>query len=166
MTETGDAEEPVDGSEGSEGSGESERSDEFTERFDLAETVSIEPSSVEIPEAPSVRTFGGADTDEQLEGAIQEVHPDLLRLFVASVVALNLALLAFSLGVMVWYFEGMDRIGGALVLVGALAGVRTYQYYREYDARDWSEEDPADATESEPSDATESKATDEKVTQP
>ncbi|MDR5673966.1 hypothetical protein RH858_12505 [Halalkaliarchaeum sp. AArc-GB] len=152
MTETGGAEETVDESDESGDSGE------FTERFDLAETVSIEPSSVESREAPSVRTFGGDATDEQLEGAIQEIHPELLRLFVASVVALNLALLAFSLGVMVWYFEGMDRIGGALVLVGALAGVRTYQYYREYDARDWSEEEPSDATESKP--------TDEEVTQP
>ncbi|UWG50602.1 putative membrane protein [Halalkaliarchaeum sp. AArc-CO] len=152
MTETGGAEKTVDESDESGDSGE------FTERFDLAETVSIEPSSVEIPEAPSVQTFGGDGTDEQLEGAIQEVHPDLLRLFVASVVALNLALLAFSLGVMVWYFEGMTRIGGGLVLVGVLAGFRTYQYYREYDARDWSEEDPTDSIESEP--------TDEAVTNP
>ncbi|AUX10183.1 hypothetical protein AArcSl_2563 [Halalkaliarchaeum desulfuricum] len=132
MTEPGGTEEAAD------------EPDESPERFDLEETVSIEPSSVEIPEAPTVRTFGKNATDEQLQGAIEGVHPDLLRLFVASVVALNLALLAFSLGVMVWYFEGMSRIGGALVFVGAVAGFRTYQYYREYDTRDWNEEDPTD----------------------
>lgn len=112
----------------------------------LADAVSVESVTVEAPEAPSVRTFDEKEgtADEDLEGSMAEIHPELLRLFVASVVALNLALLAASLGVMVWYFEGMDRLGGGLVLVGAIAGFRTYQYYREYDSRDWDrEEDPA-----------------------
>ena len=157
MTETGGAE------------GTNDDSGESGERFDLAERISMEPSAIEAPEAPSVRTFEEYTADDQLDGAIQEVHPDLLRLFVASVVALNLALLAVSLGVMLWYFEGMLQVGGALVLVGALAGFRTYQYYREYDARDWSEN--GDAAESDQAgansngaDSTASAPTDEEVT--
>ncbi|MEF8780183.1 MAG: hypothetical protein V5A46_05865 [Haloferacaceae archaeon] len=114
-----------------------ERFDAVTERFDVENAASIGSRSVEIPEAPEVRQFERYTSPGSLEGNLEEVHPDLLRLFVASVLALNLALLAVSLGAMVWYFEGMDRIGGALVLAGLAAGFRTYQYYREYDAREW-----------------------------
>lgn len=108
---------------------------------DLERAVSIDPPSVKIPEAPTVGDAQRDGTGEGLKDSIQEIDPDLLRLFVASVLALNLALLSVSLGAMVWYFEGMDRVGGALILVGVVAGFRTYQYYREYDAREWNDED-------------------------
>lgn len=114
-----------------------DRFDSVTGRFDDEDAASAGSGSVEVPEAPEVRQFERYTSSESLEGTLEQVHPDLLRLFVASVLALNLALLAVSLGAMVWYFEGMNRIGGALMLAGLVAGFRTYQYYREYDAREW-----------------------------
>lgn len=108
--------------------------------FDVEEQSRVAKSLLDKHKAPSVRDFGGGSKATASGSAVDKIHPDLLRLFVASVIALNIALLAISLGVMVWYFEGMTRWGQGLILVGLFAGFRTYQYYREYDGRDWNEE--------------------------
>ena len=93
----------------------------------------------DIPEAPSVDTF---DDSGDFESA-GDVDPDTLRAFVVAVIYANIALLLVFLGPMVWYFEGWSRAGPALLAVGLLAGIRTYQTYRAWDQ---SREDESNAT--------------------
>ncbi len=92
----------------------------------------------DIPEAPSVDTF---DDSGDFESA-GDVDPDTLRAFVVAVIYANIALLLVFLGPMVWYFEGWSRAGPALLAVGLLAGIRTYQTYRAWDQ---SREDESNA---------------------
>ncbi|ELZ51440.1 hypothetical protein C464_00859 [Halorubrum coriense DSM 10284] len=82
----------------------------------------------DIPEAPSVKTF---DDGGDFEGA-SDVDQGTLRAFVVAVIYANAAVLLVALGPMVWFFEGWSRLGPALLVVGLLAGVRTYQTYRSW----------------------------------
>jgi hypothetical protein len=82
----------------------------------------------DIPKAPAVKTF---DDGGDFEGA-SDVDPDTLRAFVAAVIYANAAVLLVSLGPMLWFFEGRARIGAGLLVLGLLAGVRTYQTYRAW----------------------------------
>jgi len=93
----------------------------------------------EAPKAPSVKTFDeGGDFD-----AAGDVDKHTLRAFVVAVIYANVALLFVFLGPMVWFFEGWDRLGPALLVVGVLAGIRTYQTYRAWD-RAREEDDESD----------------------
>ncbi len=83
----------------------------------------------DIPEAPSVKTF---EDDGDFSSAA-DVRRETLRAFVACVIYANAALLLVALGPMVWAFEGWTRIGAVLFAGGILAGIRTYQTYREWD---------------------------------
>ena len=99
----------------------------------------------DIPEAPSVKTF---DDGGDFEGA-SDVDQGTLRAFVVAVVYANAAVLLVALGPMVWFFEGWSRIGPALLVVGLLAGVRTYQTYRSW-RRSRDEADRGETGETEP----------------
>lgn len=101
--------------------------DEDTD-FDL-EDPTPEPPSVEVepPEASDL------DLAEDLESRIQDVDDDTLRAFVTCVFLANVALFAGSLGAMLLYFRGSWQWGGLAVVVGGVAGIRTYQHYREWD---------------------------------
>jgi len=94
----------------------------------------------DIPEAPSVKTF---DESGDFESA-GDVDKNTLRAFVVAVIYANIAVLLVFLGPMVWLFEGWTRAGPALLLVGLLAGIRTYQTYRAWDQ---SRVDDPDETE-------------------
>ncbi len=83
----------------------------------------------DAPEAPSVKRF---DESGDFDSAA-DVDGDTLRAFVIAVIYANVALLFVFLGPMVWFFEGWSRVGPALFVVGALAGIRTYQTYRAWD---------------------------------
>ena len=61
--------------------------------------------------------------------------PELARLFWASVVAANIALLGLALGPMLAFFRGDWDLGAASVAIGAFALYRTYTYYRRVRAR-------------------------------
>jgi len=95
----------------------------------------------DIPKAPSVKTF---DDGGNFEG-VSDVDSNTLRAFVVAVIYANIAVLFVFLGPMVWFFEGWSRLGPALLVVGLLAGIRTYQTYRSWerskDERDERERD-------------------------
>jgi hypothetical protein len=78
----------------------------------------------DLPRIPEV------STDES------DVDPHTLETFWVSVIFANAALFGVSLGAMLWYFRGQALLGGALVLVGVLAGLRTYASYRAFGADD------------------------------
>jgi hypothetical protein len=78
----------------------------------------------DLPRVPEV------STDES------DVDPHTLETFWVSVIFANAALFGVSLGAMLWYFRGQALLGGALVLVGVLAGLRTYASYRAFGADD------------------------------
>ena len=82
----------------------------------------------DIPKAPSVKSF---DDDGDFEGA-SDVDSGTLRSFVVAVIYANTAVLLVALGPMLWYFEGWTQIGVGLLVLGILAGVRTYQTYRAW----------------------------------
>ena len=83
----------------------------------------------DIPKAPAVKTF---DDDGNFEGA-SDIDSNTLRAFVVAVIYANIAVLFVFLGPMVWYFQGWSRLGPALLVVGLLAGIRTYQTYRSWE---------------------------------
>jgi hypothetical protein len=82
---------------------------------------------VRVPEAPEVSTPSASDTD---------VPAEVARNFWAAVVFANVGLFGVSLGAMLIGFRGQWLWGGAAVLVGALALVRTYLQYRSFVTRD------------------------------
>jgi hypothetical protein len=86
------------------------------------------------PGVPSVRVPDAADTDADDPDADTgaDVSSDLFVTFWGLVVTLNLALFATSLGVMLAYFRGQFRLGGGLVVLGALAFAYAYYKYRRY----------------------------------
>ena len=103
----------------------------------------------EAPKAPSVKTFDeGGDFD-----AAADVDEHTLRAFVVAVIYANVALLFVFLGPMVWFFEGWSRLGPALLVVGVLAGIRTYQTYRAWDREREDDDGPGLGPESDPSPA-------------
>lgn len=97
----------------------------------------------DIPKAPSVKTF---DDDGDFSAA-GDVDGDTLRAFVVAVIYANAAVLLVALGPLVWFFEGWNRIGAGLLVVGALAGIRTYQTYRAWDRSREDAEDEDDGAE-------------------
>lgn len=61
-----------------------------------------------------------------------EIDSRTNRYFWSAVVLANIAVGASSLGVMLIGFRGQWAVGGALIALGVLAGVRTYWTYRTF----------------------------------
>ncbi|MFB6196953.1 MAG: hypothetical protein ABEI52_01620, partial [Halobacteriaceae archaeon] len=59
-----------------------------------------------------------------------EAPPDLKRAFLAAVLLANLSLLTLSIGAMIVWFQRAYLLGIGLIVVGILAGTRTYLIYR------------------------------------
>jgi hypothetical protein len=83
------------------------------------------------PEESESATAPAVDTPDE-EGKTIEVDSRTSRYFWSAVVLANVAVGASSLGLMLIGFRTQWTLGGALVLVGVLAGVRTYRTYREF----------------------------------
>ena len=62
-------------------------------------------------------------------GAAEDVSDGLFRAFWASVLFLNVALAAISIGLMLIYFRGDYGTGGPVLLIGIVAGLGTARYY-------------------------------------
>ena len=104
------------------------------------EPKEFDPNSLgpDIPKAPAAPNL-----------AERDVPSDVSNAFWAAVLLANAALLGLSLGPMLWYFEGMTRLGGGIFLVGLVALLLTYRRYYAFMNRDKSgeesEADPEDA---------------------
>lgn len=62
-------------------------------------------------------------------GATEDVSDDLFRAFWASVLLLNVALAALSIGAMLIYFRGDYGTGAPVSLIGTVAALATARYY-------------------------------------
>lgn len=98
------------------------------------------PGNLEIPETPQPEV-----PEENLSGEVP-------RVFWASVILVNVALLTLSLGPMLIVFRGQWILGLSLVAVGVVALARTYQLYRKFEAtRDGEDESQGSKGEKESS---------------
>jgi len=68
-----------------------------------------------------------------------DVPDDLFRAFWASVLLLNVALAALSLGAMLVYFRGDYEAGGPALLIGAVAALATARYYWRFKTGHYAE---------------------------
>lgn len=84
---------------------------------DSTEHEPDEPESTYAPDIPSVSVPDTSDVD---------VPPAMARMFWRVVIAVNIGVLAVSLGLMVGYFRGQWRLGGAAVVLGV--GTLLYGY--------------------------------------
>jgi hypothetical protein len=114
--------------------------DEFdpVERFGPFEPEEFDPAE----------RFGSPERDlpprpPEPSASAEEVDPDLAAAWWTSVVLANVALGAVSVGAMLLYFRGQTRVGGALVLVGLLAGVALARTVRAFRGREDAPDDNA-----------------------
>lgn len=114
--------------------------------------LSTEPQTPEQAPDPGERTETAATPDEPDFGLEDvEVDSGTARYFWSAVVLANVALAGVSIGLMLIGFRGQWVVGGLLVLIGVLAGLRTrhiYRQFREYRA----ERDATDAGDGESTD--------------
>lgn len=81
------------------------------------------------PDPPAVNESPGEDLG--IDGEADEV---LLRTFWGSVLALNVAMAAIPLGLLLIYFRGDWELGGLAIAIGSVAAVATYRFYRIFRA--------------------------------
>lgn len=86
-----------------------------------------------------------ADASTEAERTTVEVDSRTSRYFWSAVVLANVAVGAGSLGLMLIAFRGQWFLGGGLVLVGLLAGIRTHRIYREFKDGEQADESDSDA---------------------
>ena len=105
-----------------------------------AEPEEFDPHSLgpDVPEIdiPSV----DVETDTTFS-ATAEVPDELFRAFWSAAIFLNVAIAALSIGVMLVYFRGDYRTGGAAVGIGLLAAAFTARYYLSFKHRDRGDEE-------------------------
>lgn len=98
------------------------------------------------PEESGSATASETEATEQ-ESETIEIDSRTNRYFWSAVVLANIAVGASSLGVMLMGFRGQWAVGGALVFVGVLAGVRTYWTYRTFQSGSDGEEGETKASD-------------------
>ncbi|ESP88391.1 DUF7322 domain-containing protein [Candidatus Halobonum tyrrellensis] len=109
-------------------------------------------NTVDVPEV-DVPEVDGPSVPDPADGLADpsSVDSTVSGPFVTAVVYANVALFGVSLGAMLLGFRGQWRWGGAAVLVGLFAAVRTYQTYRSFEAgradRDAGESEAPDSAE-------------------
>lgn len=92
-------------------------------------------------------------------GATEDVSDDLFRAFWASVLLLNVALAALSIGAMLMYFRGDYGTGAPVSLIGVVAALATARYYWRFKTGRYTDADaPNDDSRNENGTATEEDA--------
>ena len=74
-------------------------------------------------------------------GATEDVSDDLFRAFWASVLLLNVALAALSIGAMLIYFRGDYETGAPVLLIGTVAALATARYYWRFKTGRYTQSD-------------------------
>ena len=97
--------------------------DGSTEQYEPDEP---DPETKYAPDVPSVSIPDASDAD---------VPPELARAFWSVVIAVNIGLLAVSLGAMFIYFRGQWRLGGGAVVLGVGMLCSAYFKYWRYQRR-------------------------------
>lgn len=97
--------------------------DGSTEEYESDEP---DPEAEYAPDPPSVSIPDTSDAD---------VPPELAQVFWSVVVAVNVGVLAVSLGCMFIYFRGEWRLGGSAVILGVGTLLYGYVKYRRYQNR-------------------------------
>lgn len=100
--------------------------------FDIGETTQTERDLAPDSPGDDLEEKYAEPDDGELMANVGDVDEETFSAFLASAVLTNIALFAVSLGLMLLYFRGMQQVGGGLVLLGVLAQLRMYQYYREW----------------------------------
>ncbi len=101
------------------------------ERWGDPESLGDESESGDDAESP-LSTAPEPPEPPGRELAEIEVDSRTKKYFWGAVVLANVALGSASLGLMLIGFRSQWALGGGLVVLGLLAGVRTYRLYREY----------------------------------
>jgi len=78
-------------------------------------------------------------------GATEDVSDDLFRAFWASVLLLNVAFAALSIGAMFIYFRGDVETGVPVMLIGAVAAAATGRYYWRFKTGQYTQNASDDA---------------------
>lgn len=100
--------------------------------FDIGESTQAERDLAPDSPGEALEEKYAEPDESELMGDVSDVDEDTFTAFVASAVLTNVAIFAVSLGLLLWYFRGMQQVGGGLVVLGILAQLRMYQYYREW----------------------------------
>lgn len=93
----------------------------------------FDPDSLgpDVPEAPDVEP----DLEETFAN-LDEVDDELVTAFWGAAFFLNVAIAALAIGLMLVYFRGDWRTGGAALLAGTVAAVFAARYYLGYERGD------------------------------
>ena len=94
------------------------------------------------PDPPDVTGSTGASGDETAS-----VSNDLARAFWASVLFVNIALFALSIGAMLIYFQGNHEAGIPALVIGLVAAISFARYYRDVKAGRYTDDDAEETTE-------------------
>lgn len=88
----------------------------------------FDPDSLgpDVPEAPDVEP----DLEDSFD--LQDVDEELATAFWGAAFFLNVAIAALAIGLLLVYFRGDWRNGGAALLAGTVAAVFTARYYLGY----------------------------------
>ncbi|WP_181693314.1 hypothetical protein [Natronomonas sp. LN261] len=101
----------------------------------------FEPDSLGPDPPDSTRTL------RESLGATEDVSEDLFRAFWASVLLLNVALAALSIGAMLVYFRGNYAGGGPALFIGAVAALATARYYWRFKTGQYADDSPTGSGE-------------------
>lgn len=100
---------------------------------DAEQRLSTEPDiSKDEPDFGLTPSIDGTEAEPDLSPENIEVGSETSQHFWAAVFLANVALGGVSIGLMLIGFRGDWQVGGVLVLVGLLAGVRVRSVYRQF----------------------------------
>lgn len=88
-----------------------------------------------IPQTPEITDPSERLEDNlpDLEGNIENIDSNTQSAFVVCVVLTNVALLGVSAGILIGFGRSWGRLAIGLLVIGVIAGIRSYQHYRKWE---------------------------------